>query len=637
MTYRIESLLSARTFAVPQRVDDRLFFISNLSGHLSLYAMNYGGSVPEPLLPPHIALQNPHLIDGVSFKVFPKLGKILVMIDRDGDENYQPMLINMDGGFPEPAFGEAFARSRVHVTECDIENDMVYLGAESRDEALMTAYRCNLRSGELVTLDANQWGPFPVAFSADHQQAALLEGYSMGDTILKVWKQGQSQARVVYGTPIEQRQPGTDEPLTGFGATAFTQDGCGLLVATSLFTDTYGLGYLDFERLNEVQPVTIEGVVHQGAGELVNFGHLDDDRYSLEYNIDGASWLYAGVYDAAERVMRLQSVVCGQGQLAGGVLQGSLYDAQTKSFALSFTTASTPTQIYTVDGEHFDRVVKHTNERILGIQDGLLSDGEDASFVSFDGLRTSARLYLPAEELGFTGPRPVVFYIHGGPQGQERPDFSWFSMPLIQFLTLNGIAVYVPNVRGSTGYGLSYTKHVDHDWGGQDRLDHIHAFSVLEQDPRLDVTRAGVVGRSYGGYMTLTLAGRHPEKWSAAVDMFGPYNLLTFFDRIPETWKPYFRIALGDPATEEGKAFLVERSPNTYIDQIQSPLLVIQGRNDPRVVAKESEELVDHLREQGKKVDLIIFENEGHDVLKYENRVRCYTAITDFFRENLKP
>lgn len=637
MTYRIESLLSARTFSVPQRVGDRLFFISNLSGHLSLYAMNYGGSVPEPLLPPHIALQNPHLIDGVSFKVFPKMGKILVMIDKDGDENYQPMLINIDGGFPEPAFGETFARSRVHVTECDIENDMVYLGAESRDEALMTAYRCNLRTGELVTLDANQWGPFPVAFSADHQQAALLEGYSVGDTILKVWTQGQPEARVVYGTPIEQRQPGTEEPLTGFGATAFTQDGCGLLVATSLFTDTYGLGYLDFERLNEVQPVTIEGVVHQGAGELVNFGHLEGDRYSLEYNIDGASWLYTGVYDAAQRVMRLQSVVCGQGQLAGGVLQGCLYDAQTKSFALSFTTASTPTQIFTVEGEHFDKVVKHTNERILGIRDELLSDGEDASFVSFDGLRTSARLYLPAEELGFTGPRPVVFYVHGGPQGQERPDFSWFSMPLIQFLTLNGIAVYVPNVRGSTGYGLSYTKHVDHDWGGQDRLDHFHAFSVLEKDPRLDVTRAGVVGRSYGGYMTLTLAGRHPEKWSAAVDMFGPYNLLTFFDRIPETWKPYFRIALGDPATEEGKAFLIERSPNTYIDQIQSPLLVIQGRNDPRVVAKESEELVDHLREQGKKVDLIIFENEGHDVLKYENRVRCYTAITDFFRENLKP
>ncbi len=98
--------------------------------------------------------------------------------------------------------------------------------------------------------------------------------------------------------------------------------------------------------------------------------------------------------------------------------------------------------------------------------------GEDASFTSFDDTRVSARLYLPAPALNYTGPRPVVYYIHGGPQGQERPDFAWFSMPLIQFLTLNGFAVFVPNVRGSTGYGLSYTKQVDQDWGGKDRLDH---------------------------------------------------------------------------------------------------------------------------------------------------------------------
>jgi dipeptidyl aminopeptidase/acylaminoacyl peptidase len=109
---------------------------------------------------------------------------------------------------------------------------------------------------------------------------------------------------------------------------------------------------------------------------------------------------------------------------------------------------------------------------------------------------------------------------------------------VIRFLTLNGLASCP--TRGSTGYGLSYTKLVDHDWGGDDRLDHIHAMTqVLPKDSRLDVQRAGVVGRSYGGYMTLTLAGRHPELWSAAIDMFGPYDLLTFMDRLPETWKPY--------------------------------------------------------------------------------------------------
>ena len=103
MTYRVESLMSARLFVVPQYAGKRVYFLSNLSGHLSLYSMTFGGSVPVPLLPPHIALQNPHLIGGLSFYVFPKLDQILVMIDKDGDENYQPMTISMDGGFPEPA------------------------------------------------------------------------------------------------------------------------------------------------------------------------------------------------------------------------------------------------------------------------------------------------------------------------------------------------------------------------------------------------------------------------------------------------------------------------------------------------------------------------------------------------------
>ncbi len=280
----------------------------------------------------------------------------------------------------------------------------------------------------------------------------------------------------------------------------------------------------------------------------------------------------------------------------------------------------------------------HTSERILGVDDASLSKGEDASYISHDGLRVSARLYRPSKSLGFKGARPVVYYIHGGPQGQERPDFAWFSMPLIQFLTLRGFAVFVPNVRGSTGYGLSYVKHVDRDWGGQDRLDHVHAMTkVLPKDKRLDVNRAAVVGRSYGGYMTLMQAGLHPDLWKASCDMFGPYDLLTFSERIPETWKPYFKISIGDPAIPEERADLVERSPKTHLHNMSAPMLVIQGRNDPRVVAAESEDLVRQLKEKGKELELLVFEDEGHDVLKYENRVTCYNAITDFFTKYLKP
>jgi dipeptidyl aminopeptidase/acylaminoacyl peptidase len=247
----------------------------------------------------------------------------------------------------------------------------------------------------------------------------------------------------------------------------------------------------------------------------------------------------------------------------------------------------------------------------------------------------SARLYLPAEPLGFEGPRPLVYYLHGGPQSQERPDFTWFSMPLIQYLTLHGFAVFVPNVRGSKGYGLSYMKQVDRDWGGQDRLDHVHAMKILGEEPRVDTSRTGLVGRSYGGYMTLMLAGRHPELWSAAVDMFGPYDLVTFSERIPPTWKPYFKLAIGDPDDPEDRKLLEEMSPKTYLDELACPMLVIQGGNDPRVVAQESRDLVADLSAKGKDIEILVFEDEGHDVLKYDNRVRCYNAITEFFQQQL--
>jgi dipeptidyl aminopeptidase/acylaminoacyl peptidase len=402
--------------------------------------------------------------------------------------------------------------------------------------------------------------------------------------------------------------------------------------------DTFNIGYIRFKKLGEIMPIKISGILHKGFGEMTGIDHLIDDHYLINYNIDGCSWAYEGVFNEDNLTMVLKQGLIGGKPFDDGKLERLDYDQDGDLYAATFSTATSPTQIYTITGKNRKKITLHTNEKILGILPGNLSAGEDASYTSHDGLRVSARLYLPAKSLGFTGPRPLVFYIHGGPQGQERPDFAWFSMPLIQFLALRGFAVFVPNVRGSTGYGLSYTKLVDRDWGGADRLDHVHAMTkVLSNDKRLDINRAAVVGRSYGGYMTLTLAGRHPKLWAASCDMFGPYDLLTFSERIPETWKPYFKIALGDLENNLERSFLEERSPKKYLYNMTAPMLVIQGRNDPRVVAAESEDLVRELRAKGKEIELMVFENEGHDVLKYENRVRCYMGIADFFVKYLNP
>ncbi|QKI82792.1 prolyl oligopeptidase family serine peptidase [Kroppenstedtia eburnea] len=632
---RMESLLSARLFLSPRWVGERLYFISDLGGQLSLYSMEAEGGIPQPLLPGHIALQNPDLVGGEPYLIFPGLGKILVMIDADGDENYQPMLLPIEGGFPEPAFGDTFASHRAHLMGGDPERNLVYLSVESRKESMHEAYQGNLKTGELVRLARSPWGAWVDGFNEDHTQAVIQDSYTVGDHVFYLWKKGEGEAKLLYGTPLEERSDGEQVPLNGITDCCFTTEDRGLLFLTALFEDTYGLGWLDLGGPGEIQPVEVTGTVHSGQGEMVSLKHLKGSRYAVEYNIDGGSWLYEGTWDDSARKLELDRVICGHSPLEGGVLKGFSYDKEGDRYALAFSSATSPIQLYTVEGEDRQTIIRRTQERTLGLDPELLSPGEDASFTSHDGLRISARLYRPSERLGFTGPRPLIYYIHGGPQSQERPDFAWFSMPLIQFLTLQGFSVFVPNVRGSTGYGLNYTKRVDRDWGGQDRLDHVHAMQVLAEDPRLDTTRAAVVGRSYGGYMTLTLASRHPELWSAAVDMFGPYDLSSFMERIPETWKPYFQIALGHP--EKDRDFLIERSPKTHIEGITCPLLVIQGKNDPRVVEAESSDLVEKLRSMGKDVEYLLFEDEGHDILKMKNRIRCYHAITQFFKEHLRP
>jgi len=212
-----------------------------------------------------------------------------------------------------------------------------------------------------------------------------------------------------------------------------------LLVVSAIYDDRYGLGYLDFSKPGEMVKVKVEGINHSGIGEMENISHLKGTHYLVQYNIDGCSWLYEGYYNENKQILNLKHVLVGSDDLSEGVLEHVSYDREEDRFIVSFSTAVSPTQIYTIEGKQREFIVMHTDERLLGISEDILSAGEDASYTSFDGTKISARLYRPSIMLGFTGPRPVVYYIHGGPQGQERPDFSWFSMPLIEYLTINRI------------------------------------------------------------------------------------------------------------------------------------------------------------------------------------------------------
>ncbi|MFX1255609.1 MAG: S9 family peptidase [Promethearchaeota archaeon] len=630
--YPLESFLSAKQCLSPQIYNDRIYFVSDLSGSYSLYAMNRGGSYPEALLPAGTALNNPHLA-GRLFQVFPKIGKIVVMMDKQGDENYQPVLIPLEGGIPEPLFGDSYAGQQLYFPNVDEKANIAYFRIDDRKNPGYKTIQVHLEPKTIPVVKSLGWskyGNYPAAYSKNHDKVLLLDFYMAGDNITYLGSPGKDERTLLLGIPIDQREK--HDKIRKYNVIPMYIPEDGILCYSTEFNEMGGLVLLN-EGTTDLIEIKINGIQHNGLGELNNIKHLENDSYCIEYNIDGVSWLYEGHLDVKNAEFKITRTIVGRKPLAEGVQVGwhAQKTPQGYEYVVSFTTATQPVQLYYVSPKN--SVQQLTNERVLGIPTEYLSTGENYNYTSFDGLQISARLYFPSSKLNFKPPFPLVLYIHGGPQSQERPDFTWFSMPLIQYLTLNGFVVFVPNVRGSTGYGLSYTRYVDRDWGGKDLQDHLEGLKQLEKDPRIDSSRRVVTGRSYGGYMTLSLVTRHPDLWKAGCDLFGPYNLITMIERDPPSWKEFDYLTIGHP--ERDKEFLLERSPVTYINQVKAPLLVIQGRHDPRLPIAESQDVVNDLKKQGKTVEFLVFEDEGHDVIKFKNKLICYQKILDFFKEHL--
>jgi dipeptidyl aminopeptidase/acylaminoacyl peptidase len=224
---------------------------------------------------------------------------------------------------------------------------------------------------------------------------------------------------------------------------------------------------------------------------------------------------------------------------------------------------------------------------------------------------------------------PMVLLIHGGPYARD----NWGFNSTHQWLASRGYAVLSVNYRGSTGFGKAFVTAADHEWGGRMHDDLIDAVDWAIGKGFVDPKRVGFFGGSYGGYSALMAATKTPEVFACIVDVFGISNLMTFMATIPPYWGPWFSIwknRLGDPATDEGRTFLRERSPINHIERATRPILIAQGTRDVRVVAAESEQMVTALKARRVPVTYIIFPDEGHGFVRPENRL-AFNAVAESF------
>jgi dipeptidyl aminopeptidase/acylaminoacyl peptidase len=263
-----------------------------------------------------------------------------------------------------------------------------------------------------------------------------------------------------------------------------------------------------------------------------------------------------------------------------------------------------------------------------GIDPADLVEPELVEFPTFDGRKIPAWLYRPKNG---SGPYPVVLSIHGGPEAQERPTYAYNG--LYQYLLNHGFGVLAPNIRGSTGYGISYQKLIHRDFGGAELKDIEGAAKYLRSLDWVDQNRIAVFGGSFGGFATLSAVSRLPEYWALGIDLVGPSNLITFVKNVPPFWKPLMKAWVGDP--DEDRDMLIERSPITYVDNIRVPMLVIQGAKDPRVVKGESDQMVERLRERGQDVRYYVDEEEGHGATRRANQLKWWKMVVDYLEEYL--
>lgn len=352
------------------------------------------------------------------------------------------------------------------------------------------------------------------------------------------------------------------------------------------------------------------------------------DVTNLEVSRDGRLVAFVSNEDGVS-VLRLLEARTGRElrapRLPLGVIGGLEWHANHRDLGFTLSSARSPNDAYVLDAKT-GKVERWTESETGGLDPGSFVEPELVKLKSFDGLGISAFVYRP-DPNRFPGPRPVLVNIHGGPEAQSRPVFQARNN---YYLNELGVAIVYPNVRGSSGYGKTFLT-LDNGFRREDSVRDIGAIlDWIERDPRLDKTRIGVIGGSYGGYMVLASMVHFNDRLRCGIDVVGISNFLTFLKNTQDYRRDLRRAEYGDERDPKMAEHLRNISPLTNAHQITKPLFVVQGQNDPRVPVTESEQMVRAIRDNGGQVWYLLAKDEGHGFQKKKNADFQFLATIQF-------
>ncbi len=597
--YTIEEFVDTTSVANASFSHDesKLLFSSNRSGIWNAYTIPVAGGEWTA-----VTQSTTDNVNAVAW--FPNDDRKLVTRDGGGNELNHLYVIEADGSEKDLTPGDKLKAAFAGFNHA---GDAFYVTTNERDPKFFDLYRYDAKTYARERLYENTEGYEIGPLSHDEKWLALGKPRTTNDSDLYLLERANGTLRHLS----------KHEGNAQFAAQDFSPDGTSLLYLSNEGSE--------FDRLRRyvIASDTHEDVQKEDWDIVYSYFSHDGKYRVVAINADGSTRLEVRDAASGDKV--------ALPTLPAGEIRGVVIARSESRAALFLNGDRQPSDLYLVEfGQPEAR--RLTTNLSAKIAPTDLVDSSVVRFKSFDGLEIPNILWKP-HQASATNKRPAIVWVHGGPGGQTTRAYN----PVMQYLANNGYVVLGINNRGSSGYGKTFFAADDGKHGREPLWDCVEAKKYLQSLDYVDADRIGIAGGSYGGYMTLAALAFQPDVFKVGVDVFGVSNWVRTLESIPPYWES-MREALyqeiGNPETQ--KDFLIEISPLFHADKIKRPLLVLQGKNDPRVILAESDEIVEAVKKNGVPVEYVVFDDEGHGFTKKKNQIAGYGAMLAFLDKHLR-
>ncbi|OLS34704.1 S9 family peptidase [Bacillus sp. MRMR6] len=571
-----------------------ILFSSDKSGIYNAYTISI-----EEQHQQQVTFSTDNAIHAVSF--FPNDHRFLYLTDKGGDELHH-IYVHNENGESVDLTAEENARAEFYGWSRD-EKGFFY-GSNKRNPSFMDVYEMDIETFESTCIFTNNVGYEYGAISPDKRYITLAKIRNTNDSDIYLYdRELDCLKHLTAHTGEINHHPQT-----------FSRDSEYLYFLTD---ENHEFLYLKKIHLPSLKT---EEVAKENW-DIMSASFSSNDQY-LVYSINCDAKTEIKIINQATNE-QLEIPLLPEGQMTNLKISNS---GKLMTFLLNSSNSPANLYSYEVGSKTLKKLTDTLNPEIDPLD---LVKAEVIRYPSFDDLMIPAIYYKPVVQAGEKV--PALVYVHGGPGGQSRTDYN----PLFQYLVNQGYAILAVNNRGSSGYGKSFFSAADLKHGEVDLEDCIQGKNFLQEQG--DIEEIGIIGGSYGGYMVLAALAFKPEEFKVGVDIFGVSNWERTLKSIPSWWEG-FREALykklGNPYTQT--EYIRSISPLFHTDQINKPVIVLQGANDPRVLQVESDEIVEALKNNNVPVEYVVFPDEGHGFMKKENRISGYKKVHEFLEKYLR-